>query len=142
MFYWKKSIAIELFDNEFLLANLDTGLYYTLKGPAVAFLANLPFEDFDKELGSFIEKNDTNKDEKLLLSNIWCELIEQELITDYPSRPLNTHSFLIDETKIAHHSNLTTYADMKDLLLLDPIHEVDTEGWPKTNETSSAKDGN
>jgi hypothetical protein len=26
--------------------------------------------------------------------------------------------------------------------LLDPIHEVDTEGWPKTNETSSAKDGN
>ena len=96
MFYWKKSIAIELFDNEFLLANLDSGLYYTLKGPAVAFLASLPFENFDKELENFIEKNDINKDEKLLLSNIWCELIEQELIANYSSKPVNKYSFLIE----------------------------------------------
>lgn len=135
MFYWRKSIAIELFDDEFLLANLDTGLYYTLKGPAVAFLAGLPFEDFDKELENFIGKNDIEKEEKLLLSNIWSELVEQELIADYPSKPVNTYSFAIDKIKTAQHSNLTTYADMKDLLLLDPIHEVDTEGWPKKIET-------
>jgi len=142
MFYWRKSIAIELFDDEFLLANLDTGLYYTLKGPAVAFLTVLPFADFDKELENFIEKNDIAKEEKLLLSKIWSELLEQELITNYPSKPVNTYSFTIDRLKTAQHSNLTAYADMKDLLLLDPIHEVDTEGWPKKNETLTQKNGN
>ncbi len=28
-------------------------------------------------------------------------------------------------------SKLAKYADMQDLLALDPIHEVDEEGWPE-----------
>jgi hypothetical protein len=27
---------------------------------------------------------------------------------------------------------LNKYTDMQDLLLLDPIHEVDAAGWPST----------
>ena len=28
---------------------------------------------------------------------------------------------------------LEKYSDMEDLLLLDPIHDVEDEGWPKAN---------
>lgn len=34
---------------------------------------------------------------------------------------------------------LEQYTDMQDLLLLDPIHEVDEQGWPMTQEQQEAK---
>ena len=32
---------------------------------------------------------------------------------------------------------LCTYTDMRDLLLLDPIHDVDSVGWPKPKESEA-----
>lgn len=31
---------------------------------------------------------------------------------------------------------MNKYADMQDLLMLDPIHEVDETGWPKPSQTA------
>ena len=32
---------------------------------------------------------------------------------------------------------LHKYTDMQELLLLDPIHDVDQEGWPATTESNA-----
>lgn len=40
------------------------------------------------------------------------------------------------ETPVLHK-----YSDMQDLLLLDPIHEVEEDGWPSTKTGSSDEDG-
>lgn len=32
---------------------------------------------------------------------------------------------------------IENYTDMQDLLMLDPIHEVDVAGWPKKPETNT-----
>jgi hypothetical protein len=35
---------------------------------------------------------------------------------------------------------LVAYTDMQELLLLDPIHEVDERGWPHANSETKADD--
>ena len=32
---------------------------------------------------------------------------------------------------------LETYTDMQDIILLDPVHKVDSRGWPHAAETPS-----
>ena len=36
---------------------------------------------------------------------------------------------------------ITVYSDMEDLLLLDPIHDVDETGWPVRAETAEGDPG-
>jgi len=34
--------------------------------------------------------------------------------------------------------SFTTFTDMQDIILLDPVHEVDTQGWPHASADASA----
>ena len=142
-------IVYDSIDGEVIMINFDTGNYYSLNSVG-------------KDIWSCIERNlnlsaivgeisaKYMADEKNILEDIYKFLTDlklEELIL------LNTddkNSFAKAEEKPSpdkgneklkyEKPGLQKYTDMKEMLLLDPIHEVDETGWPATKISSKKKD--
>lgn len=124
-----RRVAADLFEGEYIIANLDTGLYYSLQGAGIYFLENLPFANPEHIIGMFTENFPQEKEQiELDLKRVWGELTNELIViptdegqerTDF-ELPVNFEP-----------STFNRYADMQDLLALDPIHEVNEEGWEK-----------
>ena len=134
MYYLNPRLAAEIFDGEYIIANLDTGLYFNVQGIAVSLIQFLPFENQDSVIerlaNLFPENADTIKNE---LNNISKELIENEIILKGDLKTPAESSVNNMPTEYIP-SRFNKYADMQDLLLLDPIHDVDEEGWTIQNQ--------
>ena len=61
-------------------------------------------------------------------------LIDDEIVVSTTPENVIKKSFQVDTSSLGAISRLNRYADMKDLLMLDPIHEVDEKGWPSKKE--------
>lgn len=130
MINWKKSVAADLFDEEYIIANLTNGLYYSVQGTIINILKCLPFESIEKPLEFYGDKLSGSEIEEIII--VWNEMINEELISNYESKEIS-ENFQKEFIETAQKSKLSKYADMQDLLALDPIHEVDEEGWPEIN---------
>lgn len=119
-------IIHELLNDEVIIANLDTGVYYSIRGSGVQIWQLL----LEGHLPSSIESLFLEKYAKTPpLSPFIDRLVEENLL------------IAIEENAAASFPSLSwpstfelplleRYDEMKNLLMLDPIHEVDEEGWP------------
>jgi hypothetical protein len=127
-----KRVASDLFEDEFIIANLETGIYYSLQGSGIFLLKNLPANTAGDVIVKFEEIFPDQKQEVLKdLTHIWQELEKEEIIEFYESELIQKE---VEIGTAFTPSVLNTYADMQDLLALDPIHEVDDSGWKKQND--------
>jgi len=135
-------VSAEFFEEEVLAINLKTGNYYSLRFSALPFwrlITNgLSFENTIVTLSKFYTVN-----EEILLpefSDFLKSLLENSLIKESPEYPaITTNEWLNKSIKEYRKPVLEAYSDMQDLLLIDPIHEVDVnKGWP--NKTNESKD--
>jgi hypothetical protein len=133
-------VVHETIDGETILLNLDSGTYYSLN-------------DMGAVLWAFIENNYTKREilkdvlchfqiaaEKVeaSINNFLNELIEEGLVVPIqigvhkrsPNHSATILSSLRGKTTDFIKPVLSKYTDMQDLLLLDPIHDVDDSGWP------------
>ena len=121
------------FDGEIVAINLETGLYYSIKdsgavlwhdltaGHSVEALVDLAGEN--SELAAGIARF---ADEV-----VRCGLMRHTTEAPIPSGPAATAAEIATMTAPV----LESFGDMQDLLLLDPVHEVDEEmGWPKAQD--------
>jgi hypothetical protein len=112
-------VVSEIFTDEAVIVNLTSGAYYSFKGSAISIWQLIGAGYSDEEIiGQFKDADAINKFIDFLL--------QENLITT--SDAAKKQTITIDQ-------QITTpeykkYDDMKDLLLLDPIHEVDQTGWP------------
>lgn len=118
-------IIHEFLDDEIIIANLNEGIYYSIRGSGVLIwqlllggrslssIESLFSEKYGKPLffSDFISHLEK---ENLLISTNSCE--ETPLSLHWPTA--------------FHPPELERYDEMKNLLMLDPIHEVDEQGWP------------
>ena len=129
MYYLNPRLAAQVFDGEYIIANLDTGLYYNLQGIAVSFVDALPSQDalavIEHLSSSFPEHAEGIKKE---LSTLLNDLLTEEIVLKNDLL-LDTASGLGALPEAYVPARFNRYADMQDLLLLDPIHDVDEEGW-------------
>jgi hypothetical protein len=129
-FILNRRVAAEVFEDECIIANLDNGLYYSLQGNAVALINALPNNDAEDMINTIAkplaDKAKICQDE---LRNIWQELLAEELVVTSSA----VQGPLVAPVPATEYqsSALNRYTDMQDLLLLDPIHEVDENGWEK-----------
>ena len=127
----------ESFEEELVIVNLDTGRYYCLQDAGVPIWSALstgatPQEIADALGGSF------DADAETLLVAIGAlvhDLLQEQLIvvrtTDTTGDRQAAHAPPPAGVKRSFRApTLQKYTDMQDLLLLDPIHEVDASGWP------------
>jgi hypothetical protein len=135
-------IVSETIDGEVIMLNLDRGRYYSLTlAGTVAWDAIGRAASGEEIVDELLARYDGARSEvEQAVHQLLDELCREELILSLPTGAAETaapSSSNGSPVNGAHGSRqafqvpvLQVYTDMEDLLLLDPIHEVDESGWP------------
>lgn len=128
------NVVAETLDGEATIVNLESGTYYALNKTGSAIWDRvLAGEPQDGIASHIVEAYGVDADAATAaVESLVAELRTQALIvpTDgtAPAAPsVNSNG---GPPGAWSEPKLTTFTDMQELLLLDPIHEVDESGWP------------
>ena len=129
-----KQVVFERFDDEVLAINLETGTYYSLPnlsaqiwnwlldGADVQAVKDVLLASYDGDAGTieaaFTQFVDKLRQDALIVPDEAVEL----------NAPINIAAGVAK--KPFTDPVIEIYTDLQDLLLLDPIHDVDDRGWP------------
>lgn len=131
------NIVHEMIDGETIILNLDSGNYYSIVDVGVDIWSYIEKGVPIAEIMPLVRGNYhcNGSDEENAVNSFLEQLQQEGLVIS-----VNDSSFLSQSWKdnmVARESKsvfkipvLNKYTDMQDLLLLDPIHEVDATGWP------------
>jgi len=130
----------ETIDGETVIVNLDSGNYYSLDAIGAEIWDSVgkgvPVDHIIKDIsGRYIgDRQEMDRAVRLFVN----ELLQDALISPLESGAAGSGA--VHETPVKSTPTevlpdfkaptLQKYSDMQDLLLLDPIHEVDDTGWP------------
>ncbi len=127
-----EDVLHERLDGETIIVNMRTGRYLSLKGPAsdiwYLIAQGVPRMSWLNELSHVWPRAKETDVESFVTKLVSQELIrrsETSLITnpiDWPADMLRDEWVLEDPEE---------FDDLADLILIDPVHDVDEEGWPK-----------
>ena len=134
----RMKIVEETIDGEVIIINLDKGHYFSLNGIGADIWENIrsctPISEIIANIK--ISYSDPKNSIEDSINSLLINLLAEELIieTDQNNIELNSlPNIAIENDKKMSFIEpiLEKYTDMEDLLLLDPIHDVDEQGWPK-----------
>ena len=117
----------EVVGNETIVINLDVGNYYNLQGTAVEVWQALMSGVTPEQLASANGWSEAARD---ALGKLVRQALDEKILAAAPS-PADV---AVPAIQIADPAELTmaVYADMQEILGLDPIHETDVvAGWPQ-----------
>ena len=126
----------EPFEHEVVVVNLDTGRYYCLQKAGVDLWDGLMAGASIGELvdGLRAAYDETDVSIEAALASAVDDLKREDLIVEVPLADPPPSPWRAKgagtKSRVFERPTLQTYTDMQDLLLLDPIHEVDEAGWP------------
>ncbi|WP_031499743.1 PqqD family protein [Bryobacter aggregatus] len=119
----------ESFETEVIVVNLEIGTYFSLRDSAAdAWIRITEGQSAEAICAAwtvqFPEVVSLQED----LEKFFAELLAEGLIRVEPRSAAETVKSIPFSTYQA--PALEKYTDMQDLLLLDPVHDVDETGWP------------
>jgi len=131
------NIIHDTIEDQVILLNLETGTYYQLTQNSVviwnALVAGLPVSAIEAAFkgkyagaGDAVDQGIAQFVQELLTEELLAPLTTENLTPT--GSPLFT--FPNDGNTAFIAPTLLKYTDMQSLLLLDPIHDVDSQGWP------------
>ena len=157
----KPNVVHEVIDGEAVLVNLKNGTYYSTdkvgadvwtlmeKGaPASQIIEDIQARyvgDKDTITQSVMQLLIQLQKENLIVSTglLQSSMEQNDSHAEMPKAESEGTKFLFEEPRLEkgfdinkipfEEPKLEKYSDMEDLLLLDPIHDVEEEGWPKAN---------
>ena len=118
------------FDGEVVILHMATGVYYCLQGLGAAFWRDLMAGHALSDLIKAVASIDSALEGAV--TTLGQDLIAAELLRPTTvNMPETAPSVLAAYAAGDRHLGLDSYDDMSDLVLSDPIHDVDEEiGWP------------
>ena len=135
----KPTIIYEDFDGEVVIINLDTGSYYSLERAGAAVWNLLEDTTTEKALvREMMQRYAGNHGEiEMAVGRFLADLRQESLIVSATDKEVENAEVLAENGHRLNMPKLTLdglivrkYTDMEELLLLDPIHQVDEMGWP------------
>lgn len=133
-------VVAEVIDGEAIVVNLDSGNYFSLRETAAsiwqALVAGNTCPDVSRMIGrGYVGEPDAIKAAILTFIE---RLLKEGLIQAVESSGNEPTHFEIESTELStdgkpqfRDPEIEKFTDMADLLLLDPIHEVASQGWPR-----------
>jgi hypothetical protein len=122
-------MTAEIIDGEVMIVDFQDGYYYNLLGSSALAWALIAAGHTIPHVRETLEQHCTQADLHASLEAFITELRANNLI-----RPSSSNAVQAIELSAfpAVYTGLSVqrYADMQELLLLDPIHDVDASGWP------------
>jgi hypothetical protein len=145
----KPDVVHETIDGETVIVNLENGIYYSLRNSGVDMWNLLEAgANLDELTEAMIGRFDGSQDEiRRAITELLVVLQQEGLVKVSSTKREDSQTDLVqplNEKKKFDVPVLEKYSDMQELLLLDPIHEVDEEGWPHKAEesgTGNAEEG-
>lgn len=133
------SVVYETIDGETILMNLANGFYFSFDGVGAVIWELLMGHASPQEIAELLQHSAADVPANIQdnIDAFIAQLIDNKLIipdTDPGSVHILTeqsNALLGQAGPMNIPPKLFKYADMKDVLLLDPIHEVDKRGWPE-----------
>ena len=127
-------VIYEDFEDETVLINLDNGSYYNFSESGALIWGRIVSGESIASVIEYLQERLADADDiALLVEDFVRELVEENLIVKNSNRTTkNVKQGKAEIPTLARLEKpvLQKYSDMQDLLLLDPIHEVDEMGWP------------
>lgn len=129
------TIASEIFDNEVVIVNLLSGNYYSLTGAAApvwerligAYTIEEVVLDLQEIYGPGILALTVRQDVEAFVESLLGHLLLAE-------NPQATHKVPVEIDRSVAQTYappaIEVFQDMQDILLLDPVHDVNDLGWP------------
>ena len=124
----------ETIDGEVIIVHVVTGAYYSLVGSgATIWRELLRGRDQSAILDRFVLENDPLRGTVAAEVDAFVAALLDERLVEH--RAEDSPEGAVDDghgegTAAYAAPSLQKYTDMEELLLVDPIHEVDPSGWP------------
>jgi hypothetical protein len=135
------TVTHEIIDGEAVIINLDSGNYYSLVETGSLIWTLLEKGASDSEVQNLLQQTyqGSATDIDRSVQELLTQLQQENLILPVDAAPAVDPSELkqVLPSTNGHEKQpfnpplLNKYSDMQELLLLDPIHDVDDAGWPK-----------
>jgi hypothetical protein len=135
------TVTHETIDGEAVIINLDSGNYYSLvdvgsfiwglieTGASASEVQNRVLQSYQGD-ATDIDRGVQELLVQLQQENLIVPVDAAEAFTQLNQEPSSNNNH---EKPSFNPPLLNKYSDMQELLLLDPIHDVDDAGWPKPN---------
>ena len=133
----------ETIDGEAIMINLATGSYYSLDrvgGEVWALLeGSVPVDDIVVELGRCYDG--AEDDIRRAVDDLLHRLSSEELVVPCDDGdPVGAVSLDPPAERPPFQAPmLEKFTDMQELILLDPVHEVDARGWPHLPDNNGSR---
>ncbi len=132
----EEKMFFDIADGQAVVINFTTGMYYGTSTLGSAVLEKLIKKaDPEKVLAALKAADGCPEDMEANLNQFIKELLEKEILV--PANDSDLGDIRLDQSVFAEGFKLTLdeFAEVQDLLLADPIHDVDVEeGWPIIKE--------
>jgi hypothetical protein len=130
-----QQVINETLDNETIIINLETGVYYSLNSTASLVWKGLsfgiPVHTISAQLA---DRHPEATDVEANVQKFITFLEFEQLIAATVAGNVDMDGFtneVASYTKGYLPPAIEKYEDMQEMLLADPIHEVEEDGWPK-----------
>jgi hypothetical protein len=133
----------ETIDGETIVINVATGTYYSLDPVGSQIWQAIELgASFNEVIDFLVDRYDAPREQvEAGVTDLLAQLREEELVVSAPAEPAGA-----DLSDISRElgpggrfkvPRLEKHTDMQDLILLDPVHEIDPQhGWPHTSTRS------
>ena len=133
----EREITYDVMDHEVIIIHLGKGHYYSLQGMAAEIwsyiLEGLTEQAIADELAARYDASAERiaSSVRRFVSELEAEELVLLSLSSRPESGTTTASLSpITEKKLFEEPIIEKYTDLEELLLLDPVHEVDEYGWP------------
>ncbi|OGQ81738.1 MAG: hypothetical protein A3F90_13360 [Deltaproteobacteria bacterium RIFCSPLOWO2_12_FULL_60_19] len=144
----RPKVIDEAFDDEVVIINFETGSYYSLSKAGADVWG---FIGAGAALGKIVEAiagryEGSRSEIEDGIQRLIAELeLENLIVADGAKEPggqaeTRAPAAPASQKTAFEPPHLEKFTDMQELILLDPIHEVDETGWPNTKPTSPKDD--
>ena len=125
-------VVHETIDGEVIVIDLATGTYFSLQGGAAEVWGLIAAGVATQEMISVLAGayDDDPGSIKNVLDPFLAELQSESLVTAAPNDVGQQNGLPELTADGAFSARLDKHTDMTELILLDPVHDVDSIGWP------------
>jgi len=127
-----RDVIHETFEGEVIIANLQGGSYYTLGGVGLdvwtALAAGVPVGAVVAAIAEAFGRDAQEVADTV--AHLVARLTDEHLLTGPTPAAPGAATEVVVTADTFEEPTFERYTDMQQLLLLDPIHDVDDSGWP------------
>jgi hypothetical protein len=126
-------IASEIFDGELVIANYKLGLYYSISVEGSWIWQGLAHGLTVSQIVQWLSGHFPDQASTLpsLVEEFVEKLIAENLILESSKSDSSATELPILTGSVFAQPVIESFNDLQNLLLLDPVHDVDHTGWPR-----------